>query len=400
MGVCWLVRILLHDFSGHPFQIQLSKSLAARGHSVSHRYCGSLVGPQGTITKGCDDPEKYDISAVSIGETLERQSLVKRRLQEFKYGRELAKEFYKVSPDVVISANTPLDAQRQLIRACKQQNTKFVYWLQDLLGVGTHRVLRKKWLGLGALIGKYFVEVEANLLRNSDEVIGITQAFEDVLRKYKVADERIHTIENWAVLGEIQPCSQANKWAREHDLAGKVCFVYSGTLGMKHNPKLLLKLATNFGEDANVRIVVVSEGAGRQWLEEKKHCLNLDNLILLDYQSFDRLSELFGCATVLVAILEPDAGVFSVPSKVLSYHCAHRPLLLAVPEENLAARIVASEESGICVDPRNTEEFVEAARRLLGDEDLRMRLADNAIHYAQDKFDIAPITDRFLSVIE
>jgi len=169
---------------------------------------------------------------------------------------------------------------------------------------------------------------------------------------------------------------------------------------MKHNPELLLKLVTNYSDIANVRIVVISEGAGRQWLEEKKQCLNLDNLILLDYQPFDRLSEVFGCATVLVAILEPDAGVFSVPSKVLSYHCAHRPLLLAVPEENLAARIVAREESGICVDPRNIDEFIEAARRLLGDEDLRARLADNAIRYAQDKFDIQPITDRFLSVIE
>ena len=174
------MRILVHDFSGHPFQIQLSKSLAARGHSVSHRYCGSLVGPQGAIDKGRNDPATFDISAVSIGETLERQSLIKRRLQELKYGRELVKEYHKVSPDIVISANTPLHAQRRLMWACKKQKTKFVYWLQDLLGVGTHRVLRKKWLGLGAAAGRYFIDIEARLLRQSDQVIGITEAFENI----------------------------------------------------------------------------------------------------------------------------------------------------------------------------------------------------------------------------
>ena len=140
------MRILLHDFSGHPFQIQLSKSLAARGHSVSHRYCGSLVGPKGAITRGRDDPSTFDILPISIGETLDRHSLFKRRLQEYKYGRELVREYYKVSPDVVISANTPLDAQRQLLRACKRQNTKFIYWLQDFIGIGTYRVLRKNGL--------------------------------------------------------------------------------------------------------------------------------------------------------------------------------------------------------------------------------------------------------------
>ena len=394
------MRILLHDFSGHPFQIQLSKSLAERGNVVSHRYCGSLVGPQGAISKGQNDPATFDISPVSTGETLNRHSLFKRRLQEIEYGRELVKEYHRVLPDVVISSNTPLDAQRQLMRACKQQSTKFVYWLQDLIGVGTHRVLSKRWFGFGAGVGKYFINLEANLLRRSDEVVGITQAFEDVLRKYKIADDKIHTIENWAVLDEIQPCSQDNKWARDQNLEGKQCFVYSGTLGMKHNPELLLRLATSFGDDTNVRIVVISEGTGRQWLEEKKQSFNLDNLVLLDYQPFDRLSEVFGCATVLVAILEPDAGIFSVPSKVLSYHCAHRPLLLAVPEENLASRIVAREESGITVDPRNIDGFIEAAGRLLVDENLRTSLADNAIRYAQDKFDIEPITDRFIAVME
>ena len=30
------MRILIHDFAGHPFQMQLSRQLAARGHFVTH----------------------------------------------------------------------------------------------------------------------------------------------------------------------------------------------------------------------------------------------------------------------------------------------------------------------------------------------------------------------------
>ena len=51
-------------------------------------------------------------------------------------------------------------------------------------------------------------------------------------------------------------------------------------------------------------------------------------------------------ATVLIGILEEDAGVFSVPSKVLSYLCAGRPIVLCAPAENLASRTLLEAEAG------------------------------------------------------
>jgi hypothetical protein len=32
------MRILISDYSGHPFQVQLSRELARRGHGVTHSY--------------------------------------------------------------------------------------------------------------------------------------------------------------------------------------------------------------------------------------------------------------------------------------------------------------------------------------------------------------------------
>ena len=49
-------------------------------------------------------------------------------------------------------------------------------------------------------------------------------------------------------------------------------------------------------------------------------------------------------------MIEADAGKFAVPSKVPSYMCAGRPILLAAPKENLAARTVARANAGIVVE--------------------------------------------------
>jgi putative colanic acid biosynthesis glycosyltransferase WcaI len=102
-----------------------------------------------------------------------------------------------------------------------------------------------------------------------------------------------------------------------------------------------------------------------------------------------------GSADVLTAILEPDAGVFSVPSKVLTYLCARRPLLLAVPAENLAAKIVDQNKAGLVVDPKDVQSFLKSADRLRREERQREIFANNARAYAESHFEIQAIADKF-----
>ena len=96
-----------------------------------------------------------------------------------------------------------------------------------------------------------------------------------------------------------------------------------------------------------------------------------------------------------VALLEADAGAFSAPSKVLSYLCAGRPILISAPLSNLAARIVEDSGAGFAVAPDDEAGFIERAKRLRNDAGLRERMASAGRAYAERHFDIAAITDRF-----
>ncbi|MDQ4143474.1 MAG: glycosyltransferase [Actinomycetota bacterium] len=167
---------------------------------------------------------------------------------------------------------------------------------------------------------------------------------------------------------------------------------------LKHDPALLLELAAAVTQHA--KVVVVSSGIGADWVREPAAQRRLDNLDVLPFQPYERLPEVFASGDVLVALLEPDAGVFSVPSKALSYHCAGQAILCAVPAENLAARIVERHETGLTVAPGDVGAFVAAARRLLRDEGLRRESGRNARRYAEATFDIAAIADRFEAVIQ
>jgi glycosyltransferase involved in cell wall biosynthesis len=119
----------------------------------------------------------------------------------------------------------------------------------------------------------------------------------------------------------------------------------------------------------------------------------------MDLQPYDELPEVLATGDVLIALIERDAGTFAVPSKVLSYLCAARPLLLAVPPSNLAAQTVKRAGAGLIVDPADVDGFIAAARRLVADPGLRARLATSGRRYAEAKFDIEAIADRFERVL-
>lgn len=388
------MRILLHDFAGHAFVVPLSRALASRGHTICHTYCASLIStPQGVLQRTPDDPQGLTFEPIDLGEPLQKGAFVTRWRQERRHGTRVAELIRTFQPDVVLSGQAPLDAQARVMKAARQQDARFVFWVQDLIGLAAARLLREKLPIFGGLIGDYYARMEGSQLSRSDALVLITEDFRDA-RPEIARHPETHVIPNWAPLAEIPVLERDNAWAAEHGLAQGLRFVYSGTLGMKHNPGLLLALAQRFPE---AEVIVVSQGAGADWLRESAS--GVPNLRLLPFQPFDRLPEVLAAADVLVAVLEPEAGVFSVPSKVLAYLCASRALLLAVPPENLAARIVAEHEAGAVVPPRDETGFLAAATRLAEDAPYRAACARRGRAYAEKHFDIEAVADRFEALL-
>jgi len=393
------LRILVHDYSGHPFPVQLSRELAKRGHTILHLYASFLQTPRGSLEKKPTDSKNFHIHGIHLKQPFKKLSFVKRRFQEVEYGRLLAQRLEEFRPHTVISGNTPLDPQSIALGKCKTLGIKFIFWVQDVYSLAIYNILRKKSVLLGALIGHYYMRLERNLLRESDEIVLISEDFLPLMRKWRVQEDKIHVIQNWSPVGEIPIRPKRNRWAKEHGVDDKLCILYSGTLGMKHNPELLLQLAIHFRENKDIIIVVVSEGLGATWLKDKKEEFALDNLMILDFQPYEQLPEVLSSGDILVGILEQEAGAFSVPSKVLSYMCAGRPQVLAVPPENLAARIVTRSKGGLVVYPEQESDFIKAIKQLLDNHELRLALGRNALKYARNTFDIKRICNAFESIL-
>jgi len=392
------MRIAICDYCGHPFQVQLSRQLAKRGHNVLHLYSTDIVGPKGAVQRLASDVNNFEIEGVTTGEPVSRLNFVKRRRQESQIGRLFARRCELFRPDIIISANMPLDAQSKLMAAARRINASFIFWLQDVISVAMEKLLSQRSFVYRPVIMLYRLR-EKRLLRQSDAVVAISDDFVPILKQWRIANRRTWVIPNWAPLEDIPVAQKVNAWSRRLGLGNKRLILYAGTLGLKHNPNKLLDIAAAAAPYRDVRIVVASEGAGAEFISNEVKRRRLENLSVLPFQPIDEFPAMLAAADVLVVLIEKEAGTFSVPSKLLSYLCAGRAVLLSVPKENLAARIVEQNELGIVVDPDDNAQFVASALRLLDDEKARAQYAYAARRYAEETFDIERIADRFEEVI-
>lgn len=391
-------RILVHDHCGHPFQLQLSRELARRGHDVLHLYCGSFVTGKGAVDDA--DEEGLRVEAVTLPSEFAKYSPWMRLRQEREYGLKLRARARLFSPEIVLSANTPLLVQKHLLAEAKRLGSRFVFWQQDALGIGIKRVLERRYGWLGGVAGNRFVRFERSLLLKSDAVVVISEGFLPALEKLGVPSEKTYVVENWAPLDELAPRPRDNEWSRNQRLVGRRVVLYSGTLGLKHDPEVIVQLAVALRDQDDVEVVVVTEGRGEEWLRRRRDEEGLTNLRLLPFQPYADLPDVLGSADVLLALLEADAGAFSVPSKVLSYLCAGRPLLAAIPSDNLAAQVIRRSGAGFVVEPGDREALIGEAVGMLGDSALREELGGRARQYAEENFDIGVVADRFEPILD
>ncbi|GAA2888487.1 glycosyltransferase family 4 protein [Streptomyces mexicanus] len=390
------MRILVHDYSGHPFQAQLSRELARRGHEVVHSTCTAYVSGKGNLAA---DVTGLRVATIGDGVRLRKDAYVRRLGQETRLGLELARQVRREKPDVALLSNLPIPVLVVTAAVLRRLRIPWVLWHQDVTAVALKSFAAADVARSMGLAAKVFGAGEKWSARQAAAIVVIADSFVRVHERWGTAD-KVTVIPNWAPLDEIVPVARANAWSAEHGLNGVRTVLYSGTLGLKHNPVLLVRLAERLREQgSSVRLVVVNDGPAVPVLRDAAAARGVE-LTLLPFQPYERLPEVLGTGDVLVVLLDPDAGQFSVPSKTLSYLCAGRPVLGLMPADNLAARLLR--QAGSAVFPPQESALEDAAawvREVLSDPARAERLGKESRALAEREFALEGCATRFEEIL-
>ncbi|RPI03495.1 MAG: glycosyltransferase WbuB [Calditrichaeota bacterium] len=385
------MHIMLNDYGGYAFSMDLAEALAQRGHEVSYLFSSASASPRGALTI---EMPRLRVMDITIPDN-QKDNLIKRRRAEKEYGHQSMAMVQKLEPHVVISTNVPLAALGTLFTYCKRKKIPFILWWQDALSLAMRSILSRKFGCLGALIGLYAEHWEKKIVRGAEALIVISPEFGDLARAWGACADRIFFIPNWAPVEKIVPLPKVNDFSRRWELTDKFVVLYSGTLGMKQNPQSIVDAAKYVRHDPDIKLVILSNGVAMPWLQQEKVRLQLENLLLLPLQSAEDVSAVLASGDVHLVLLQPDAGRYCVPSKVWSSFCAARPLLADIPHDNYAAKMIREIEAGVL--------WSADSKKCLGEKIFELKTAKlklqsmgkNGRHYAEEHFVREKISNQF-----
>ena len=299
----------------------------------------------------------------------------------------------KPSPDLIFAVFQPLSVGVTLPMLARVKKAKLILNIQDLhpdvqIELGMIRNPLIIWL-LKAI--ERYGYVHANALAV------ICGAFKEhcVARGAKL--NSVEIIPNWINLNEIEPGNRNNAFRKSIGLDNSHFIVlYAGTVGWVSGAEVLLSVAQMVRDLNNVRIVFVGEGQLVPKLKKETELLFLDNVIFSPFQPREILSQVQAIADISMVSLKKGKGRASVPSKVLGYMAAARPVVALVDEDSETARMIVSSGCGWVLEPENSADLAKLIRDIqVKDSELRKR-GDKGRAFIEKNYNKNTITQKYI----
>jgi colanic acid biosynthesis glycosyl transferase WcaI len=370
-------RVVINDYAGHPFQLELSEALQHLGHDVIHAYCLNNITPHANF-----QDSSVHVIPLDTGKRFEKYNPLGRLRDELRYGIRSTRLLLSSRPQSQLLSNVPVLSLAVLIAAGRLLGCRSVVWLQDFQSPLARASLGNRWPV------RILAALERWGLRTADHIVAVSEPLRLLAAGAGVPFERITVRSNWAPIGELPVRPKENTWASSHQLSERIVVLYSGTLGLKHDLAPLLAASdalTRCAPDA--RLVVMSEGIGADRLQAVIDSSDRRNILLLPFQPWKDLPNALGAADLLLVTLAEEMAEVSIPSKALTYLCAARPIVAAVPRNHPTAQLLEHDAGGGIVVDGGVAEFESLFRRLLGDDTFRAELGARNRQYAEATFD-------------
>jgi colanic acid biosynthesis glycosyl transferase WcaI len=209
---------------------------------------------------------------------------------------------------------------------------------------------------------------ERLVYRLADRIVVLSDGFRRALVARGVPQAKVEVVPVWLDPDEIRPSPRVNTWRREMGIEpGVQVILYAGTIGLVSGAMILLDVAARLQERSDALLLIVGEGKVRDDLEREARRCGLQNLRFLPFQPRARLSEVQATADVSVVTLAPGRGRTSVPSKILGYMAAGRPIVASVDEDADTASAVREGRCGLVTPPGDAAALADAIASLLDD---------------------------------
>lgn len=358
----------------------VARELAARGHDVTviapfpNRPAGRIYAGYRRVPFGREIAQEGFRVVRCASLFSRRSSLLSRLAENISFGITSSVALLVHRKPAVIYANTwPIFAAGLTALVSRLRRIPLVISVQDLY---PESLTSQRRPGSG-LMARVMMALDRWIVRGAAAVVAISDRFaEHYRRTRRIEASRLHVVRNWLPSANAEAPAGAGDACRARHGIRRDAFllVYGGNVGVSASVETVVEAFRHLDEaPEDFHLLVAGEGASLD------HCMRLAVKLAPRRVHFEHpwtdTSGVLSAADAFVLPTRAAQSAASVPSKLISYLLAERPVIAAALSDSETAAVVDASGAGVVVepdDPTVLAEAITAMARRPADERRRM----------------------------
>jgi len=264
-------------------------------------------------------------------------------------------------PDVILAPSPPLTVGVSAWVLGTLRSVPFVYNVQE--------IYPDIAINLGALKNPVLIwamlALERFVYRRARTITAISPRMRERLVEKGVAPAKVIVIPNFVDLEDLAPRPKDNAFSREFHVHDKFVLSYAGNLGPAQGLKSFVDAADRLRDCPDVRLMLIGDGILADQLRELAAARGLSNLLLVPYQPYSRVPDIYGASDVCVVAQAAATASDAIPSKVYRIMACERPVIAATEPRSDLAQLVTTANAGVVIAPESGDALAAAVRDAL-----------------------------------
>lgn len=263
--------------------------------------------------------------------------------------------FYIKKNDYIIVPSPPLTIGVSAWLIAKFHKSKFIYNIQELYPdylADTGYLKNKTFLRFLYLI-EYFVYKKAYA------ITAISSTMIKRLIKKGVPKKKLHLISNFVDTNFLSPRSKINKFSKKYNLHNSFIVSYAGNVGPAQNIMKLVDVALLCKLHKKIKFIIVGNGIEIKKINERISLLQLKNITILPYHSYEYVPYIYGSSDLSIVPLISDLSDNALPSKIYRIMACETAVLAFTKKGSDLDELIDCSQCGVNVDSGTAKDIAE-----------------------------------------
>lgn len=299
-------------------------------------------------------------------------------------------------PDMIIATSPQFFCGWAGVIASRIRSVQFILeirdiWPESIVAVGAMR--NKKLLNI-------LEWLELKMYAAAQHIVTVGQGYKEKLVEKGIKEEVISVITNGFDSKVFYPRQLDEKFGRLYKPNHEFVCSYIGTIGMACGLDIVLRAAKLLKDRKreNIKFLLVGSGAVKEQLRRQADEIGLNNIVFIDRQDKHHIPDFISVSDVCLVHLKKAALFKTVlPSKIFEAAAMAQPIILGV--EGYAAQFLKEANAGICIEPENAEQLVEAVEHLADNSKLCRLYGQSGYEYVTKYYNRDQLANKYIDII-